>query len=426
MATPVRMPRLGETVVEGTVARWLKQPGEPVEKQEPLLEISTDKIDTELPSPAAGVLLRIDVAAGVTVPAGTTLAWIGRALREEDGELPVAVTSTAPMNAAPAVASESTGALPVGERAAWSARPHGGSFVSPVVARMAAEYGLDLAQIVGSGLGGRVTKKDVVAWLALQPQLAAAAEPADDLSPAAADEVLEPLTTMRRLIAEHMVHSVQSSPHVTTVFEVDMTAVVRHREAHKAMYAARGIPLTLTAYLVAATATALRAVPRANSRFTGGGIVRAQRIHIGVAVALEDGLVVPVIRDADERTLAGLARIVADLVQRGRAGRLLPDELHGGTFTLTNHGTGGSLLATPIIHQPQSGILGVGAVVKRPVVRSAGLSLLPSADDAIVIRPMCYLSFSFDHRLLDGAQADRFVMIVKENLEQWNPATEAV
>ena len=190
MATPVRMPRLGETVVEGTVARWLKQPGEPVEKQEPLLEISTDKIDTELPSPAAGVLLRIDVAAGVTVPAGTTLAWIGRALREEDGELPVVVTSTAPMNAAPAVASESAGALPVEERAAWSARPYGGSFVSPVVARMAAEYGLDLAQIVGSGLGGRVTKKDVVAWLALQPQLAAAAQPADDLSPAAADEVL--------------------------------------------------------------------------------------------------------------------------------------------------------------------------------------------------------------------------------------------
>lgn len=426
MATPVRMPRLGETVVEGTVARWLKQVGEPVEKQEPLLEISTDKIDTELPSPAAGVLLRIDVAAGVTVPAGTTLAWIGRALREEESDLSVTVTSPAPVNATPAAVSESAGALPDDETAAWSARPRGRSFISPVVARMAAEHGLDLAQIVGSGFGGRVTKKDVVAWLAQQPQATAAAQPADDISPATADEVLEPLTTMRRLIAEHMVRSVQSSPHVTTVFEVDMTAVVRHRETHKAAYAARGIPLTLTAYLVAATATALRAVPRANSRFTGGGIVRAQRIHIGVAVALADGLVVPVIRDADERTLAGLARTVADLAHRGRAGRLLPDELHGGTFTLTNHGSGGSLLATPIIHQPQSGILGVGAVVKRPVVRSAGPSLLPSADDAIVIRPMCYLSFSFDHRLLDGAQADRFVMIVKENLEQWNPATEAV
>jgi 2-oxoglutarate dehydrogenase E2 component (dihydrolipoamide succinyltransferase) len=289
---------------------------------------------------------------------------------------------------------------------------------------MAAEHGLDLAQIAGSGLGGRVTKKDVAAWLTQRLQAAAAIMPVADAY--GADEVLEPLTTMRRLIAEHMVRSVQSSPHVTTVFEVDMTAVVRHREAHKAAYAARGIPLTLTAYLVAATATALRAVPRANSRFTGDGIVRAQRVHIGVAVALEDGLVVPVIRDADERTLAGLARTVADLAQRGRAGRLLPDELHGGTFTLTNHGTGGSLLATPIIHQPQSGILGVGAVVKRPVVRSAGPALLPSADDAIVIRPMCYLSFSFDHRLLDGVQADRFVTIVKEYLEQWNPAAEAL
>jgi 2-oxoglutarate dehydrogenase E2 component (dihydrolipoamide succinyltransferase) len=419
MATPVRMPRLGETVVEGTVARWLKQPGEPVEKQEPLLEISTDKIDTELPSPAAGVLLRIDVAAGVTVPAGTTLAWIGRALREEEGDLPAGAAGPAP-----ATAVESAGALPGETLADGSARPHGRSFVSPVVARMAAEHGLDLAQIAGSGLGGRVTKKDVAAWLTQRLQAAAAIMPVADAY--GADEVLEPLTTMRRLIAEHMVRSVQSSPHVTTVFEVDMTAVVRHREAHKAAYAARGIPLTLTAYLVAATATALRAVPRANSRFTGDGIVRAQRVHIGVAVALEDGLVVPVIRDADERTLAGLARTVADLAQRGRAGRLLPDELHGGTFTLTNHGTGGSLLATPIIHQPQSGILGVGAVVKRPVVRSAGPALLPSADDAIVIRPMCYLSFSFDHRLLDGVQADRFVTIVKEYLEQWNPAAEAL
>lgn len=225
---------------------------------------------------------------------------------------------------------------------------------------------------------------------------------------------------MRRAIAEHMTRSVRTSPHVTTIHEVDMTAVVRHREEVKGALAAKGVRLTFTPYFVAATAAALQAMPRANSRFSEDGLIFNPRIHIGVAVAMADGLLVPVIRDADERNLTGLARAVNDVAERARQGRLQPDELQGGTFTLTNHGVAGSLVATPIINQPQSGILGIGAIVKRPVVRSGDHPLLPSADDAIVIRPMCYLSFSFDHRVLDGAEADEFVGKVKTILENWS------
>jgi 2-oxoglutarate dehydrogenase E2 component (dihydrolipoamide succinyltransferase) len=230
---------------------------------------------------------------------------------------------------------------------------------------------------------------------------------------------------MRRAIAQHMVQSKATSPHVTTVFEVDMTAVVRHREQHKAAYADRGVRLTFTPYFVAATARALRAVPAANARFHSAGeqsaLVLLRRIHIGVAVAVDQGLLVPVIRDADERNLQGLARAVNDLAEQARSGALSPDALRGGTFTLTNHGVSGSLLGTPIINQPQAGILGIGAIVKRPVVRSASASLLPSADDAIVIRPMAYLSLTFDHRILDGATADAFMSVVVSTLEQWPP-----
>jgi 2-oxoglutarate dehydrogenase E2 component (dihydrolipoamide succinyltransferase) len=234
-----------------------------------------------------------------------------------------------------------------------------------------------------------------------------------------AEDVLVPLTAMRRAIAQHMVMSKQTSPHVTTVFEVDMTAVVRHREANRRSYAQAGIPLTYTAYFVAAAVAGLQAVPEANSRFTPNGILLRRQFHVGMAVAIAKGLLVPIIRHADELNLQGLARTIADLVERTRTGQLAPEEVQGGTFTLTNHGTGGSLVATPIINQPQSGILGVGAIVKRPVVRSASASLLPSADDAIVIRPMVYLSYTFDHRVLDGAQADAFLTAVKGRLENW-------
>ncbi len=435
MATAVVMPKLGESVVEGTVARWLKAPGEAVAKLEPLLEISTDKIDTEVPAPAGGVLLAIEVQDGRTVAAGTVLGYIGAAGEEPPvGERGLGNGAAERGEAAPAAQKE---AASVGKekpaQAAQSEEKAGGrGFVSPVVARMAAEHQLDLAQVAGTGMGGRVTKKDVEAFLARQaePREAETDEerkPAPAAAPAGAppgavgpDEVLQPLTAMRRAIAQHMVLSKQTSPHVTTIFEADMTAVVRHREAHKARYADKGIHLTYTPYFVAAAAAALKAVPQANSRYTAEGIVLRRRIHICVAVAVEQGLLTPVVRDADEKNLQGLARAVNDLAERGRGGKLLPDELAGGTFTVTNHGTGGSLIGTPIINPPQAGMLGVGAIVKRPVVRSATASLLPNADDAIVIRPMCYLSLTFDHRILDGAGADAFLAVVKESLESWN------
>jgi len=220
-----------------------------------------------------------------------------------------------------------------------------------------------------------------------------------------------------------MVHSKQTSPHVTTIFEVDMTAVVLHREQAKQALAEKGVNLTFTPYFIAAAVAGLRAVPYANGKFSEQGIMVSRRLHIGIAVATqqqgEDGLLVPVIRDADEKNLAGLARTVNDLAERARKGKLSADEQSGGTFTITNHGVGGSLAGTPIINQPQAAILGIGAIVKRPVVRNGNQSLLPSADDAIVIRPMCYLSLSFDHRILDGASADRFLTVVKQTLENW-------
>lgn len=434
MATAVVMPKLGESVVEGTVARWLKAPGDAVAKLEPLLEISTDKIDTEVPAPTGGVLLAIEVPDGRTVEAGTVLGYIGAAGEEPPGGALRLDNGSAersepvkPVESAPVAAQQERPA----EAAHGEEKAGGRSFISPVVARMAAEHDVDLAQVAGTGMGGRVTKKDVEAFLAghaaaerVQPAEAAAAPAAVSVAvlagAAGADEVLEPLTAMRRAIAQHMVQSKQTSAHVTTIFEADMTAVVRHREAHKGRYAAQGIHLTFTPYFVAAAAAGLKAVPQANSRYTAEGIVLRRRIHICVAVAVEQGLLTPVVRDADEKNLQGLARAVNDLAERARGGKLLPDELAGGTFTVTNHGTSGSLIGTPIINQPQAGILGVGAIVKRPVVRSAAASLLPSADDAIVIRPMCYLSFTFDHRILDGAGADAFLAAVKESLESWD------
>ena len=425
MVVAVTMPKLGETVIEGTVARWLKQPGEPVAKLEPLLEINTDKIDTEVPAPAAGTLLRVTVEAGQTVAAGTVLAYIGA----PGDNLPTdPIPEAAPV---PAPSATHAKAQPTETPARpGETRPSGRDFVSPVVARMVAEHGLDLAHIPGRGMHGRVTKKDVLAHLAAPP-----APPSTPHYEAAGDdEVLEPLSAMRRIIARHMVHSKQTSPHVTTVFEADMTAVVRHREAHKTDFARRGVRLTFTAYFVAAVTQALRAVPVMNARFHDDGeqsaIAYRRRIHVGVAVALDAGLVVPVIRDADELTLVGLARAVGDLAEQARAGQLAPDATQGGTFTITNHGVSGSLLGTPILNQPQAGILGVGAVVKRAVVRSTqfsdgrspSASLLPSADDAIVIRPMCYLSLTFDHRVLDGAQADTFMAHVVRSLEAWPAA----
>ena len=427
MSVPVKMPQLGESVVEGSVVRWLKRTGDAVKQLEPLLEISTDKIDTEVPSPMGGVLLDIVVAEGETVKAGTVLAHIGEPGEQAPGTLNV---EGAEGREADQVRLSGRSVLEVGKhrRAAGAT---GRVFISPVVAKIAAEHGVDLKQVPGTGVGGRITKKDILLYVGQRSagdmeSIRSQPWPQGERIGALAQdsgEVREPLTAMRKVIARHMADSKRTSPHVTTVFEADMAGVVRHRERHKAAFAQSGVRLTFTPYFVAAAAMALRAMPVVNARFHEDGdssaIIYHRHINIGVAVSIEQGLIVPVINDADEKNLRGLARAVGELTEQARTGKLPLDSVHGGTFTITNHGVSGSLIGTPIINQPQAGILGIGAIVKRPVVRSLAQTLLPSADDAIAIRPMCYLSLTFDHRVLDGAQADRFVGAVKEYLEAW-------
>ncbi len=424
MPTPVKMPQLGETVFEGTVARWLKQPGDQVQRQEPLLDITTDKIDTEVPAPAAGFLLKILAAEGTTVQVGSVIAYIGDEAEEitEDVEGPgeaVASRKEADRTAPSPSPSRRT------RGADSDAKPEGRAFVSPVVARISAEHNIDLDEVPGSGRQGRVTRKDLLAYIETRQQRPPAAQPASGAAPGE-DELLQPLSNLRRAIAEHMSRSVRTSPHVVTIFEADMTAVVRHRAAQKEAFARKGVNLTFTPYFVAAVAVALREHPTVNSRWTDAGLALNQRIHVGIAAAVAGGLIVPVVRDADELNLQGLARTVNDLADRARRGELSPDEVRGGTFTVTNHGTSGSLLGTPIINQPQAAILGVGKISKRAVVNSAGSSygapvdpLLPSADDTISIRPMSYLSLAFDHRILDGFGADSFLADVVQRLENW-------
>ena len=425
MPTPVKMPQLGETVFEGTVARWLKQPGETVERQEPLLDITTDKIDTEVPAPAAGILLKVLAAEGTTVQVGSIIAYIGDQGEEKDIQVPPQEAGeTLEIEKGPeAVSSHPASSAPTD--AAPAPKPEGRAFVSPVVARISAEHNIDLADVQGSGRQGRVTKKDLLAYIDARNRQPPAAHPASGAA-AGEDEILQPLSNMRRMIAEHMSRSVRASPHVVTIFEADMTAVVRHRAARKATLAQKGIGLSFTPYFVAAVAAALRDNPTVNSRWTDAGLMLSQRIHVGIAAAVPDGLVVPVIRDADELNLLGLARAVNDLAERARRGELSPDEVRGGTFTVTNHGTSGSLLGTPIINQPQAAILGVGKISKRAVVNSGARTdgapadpLLPSPDDSISIRPMCYLSLAFDHRILDGLAADTFLSDVVNRLQNW-------
>jgi 2-oxoglutarate dehydrogenase E2 component (dihydrolipoamide succinyltransferase) len=438
MATDIKMPQLGESVTEGTISRWLKQPGERVEKYEALLEVTTDKVDTEVPAPATGIVREIAVPEGTTVRVGTLLAVL-----DDEG------AQSAEHRAQSDQVSAGNG-QDQGSNAQTLERSN--AFVSPVVARLVAEHNLDVGKINGSGQGGRVTKQDVLKHIeshknqpsripvgrrslenggsppapadsspSVEPTRAAPPAPASVSSVPASvpsvepelpdDAEIIPLSPMRRSIAEHMLRSRQIAPHVTTVFEVDVSQIVAHRERRKAEFERQGVKLTYTPYFVQAAVAGLQAVPIVNGSYAESGVVLHQRIHVGVAVALEEGLIVPVIRDADEKNLLGLARAVGDLSGRARSRRLKPDETQGGTFTITNHGVGGSLFATPIINQPQAAILGIGAIQKRAVVMSqAGV-------DAIAIRPMCYLSLTIDHRLLDGATADLFLTAIKGFLE---------
>jgi pyruvate dehydrogenase E2 component (dihydrolipoamide acetyltransferase) len=449
----VEMPQMGESIVEGTLTRWLKKPGDKVERDEPLFEISTDKVDTEIPSPAAGTLAEVLVQEGTTVAIKTIVA------RVNDGaDAPAAASApkqdaaTAAPKAAPAPAKPAEQKVDVGPSAAAhdkpttslpSPQPAGaGPYpiepdaqavpptpadeqgpLSPLVRKMAREYNIDLSQIKGTGAGNRITKQDVEAYMSSQAaktySAAAAPPPVVSTPPAAplplaesAKVRIEPMTNMRLKIAEHMVNSKRTSAHVTTVHRVDMTKVAKLRDKSKAEFQARnGFSLTFLPFVTAAAAEALRAFPIFNASIDGKNIVYYREINIGIAVALEGGLIVPVIRNADERNVAGLQRSIVDLATRARSRQLKPDEVQGGTFSITNFGSFGSIFATPVINQPQVAILGIGAVEKIPAVIEG---------DAIAIRSQAHLALTFDHRLIDGALADQFCQKVKSILEGWS------
>jgi 2-oxoglutarate dehydrogenase E2 component (dihydrolipoamide succinyltransferase) len=406
MATKVLVPRLGEGVDEVTVTKWLKQVGDSVNELEPLLEVNTDKVDTEIPAPASGTVLKIVAAEGAPAKVGEILAFIGKPGETVDsGQLTVD-------SAKPALKKES---VSVSQPATANSQPptdsHEIGFISPVVAKIAAEHGVNLSLVTGSGLNGRITKNDVLNFV--ESGKSVAAKPANiqhvNVQPIVGDQLIKH-STVRKQIAEHMVMSKHTSPHVLTVMEVDMNRVVKHRSANKEIFARDGVNLTFTAYFVSAIVAGLKAYPLTNSSWTDEGLLVHKTINIGMATSLgAEGLIVPVIKNADNLSLLAMARSVNDLANRARAKKLQPDEVKGGTFTLTNHGISGSLFAFPVINQPQCGILGVGAMQKRVVV----------IDDAIAIRPMVYLSFVFDHRILDGASADWFLAKVKETLENW-------
>jgi 2-oxoisovalerate dehydrogenase E2 component (dihydrolipoyl transacylase) len=421
MATKVVVPRLGEGVEEVTVTKWLKQEGETVNELEPLLEVNTDKVDTEVPSPASGTVLKIVAQEGLPARVGAVLAFIGKPGESLEGAGTVAAPGgegTPPLQPAPTRPPEMQAPAPsaVGRLTPGDGGQPG--FISPVVAKIAAEHGVDLSQVHGTGLNGRVTKNDVLDFVEGSKQ--AAGMPVAQVPPpqgtAGAGDQLVKHTTIRRQIAEHMSMSQKTSPHVLTVMEADMSRVWAHRAANKEQYARDGVKLTFTAYFIAAIVAALKAHPMVNSTWTEEGLIVHSAVNIGMATSLgEEGLIVPVIKNADNLSLLAIARAVNDLANRARSRKLQPDDVRGGTFTLTNHGIGGSLFAMPIINQPQSAILGTGGLQKRVVVVTDA-----SGSDSIAIRPMVYLSLVFDHRILDGASADAFLSSVKSTLENWS------
>ncbi len=409
MPTKVFVPRLGEGVEEVTITKWLKAVGDQVNELEALLEVNTDKVDTEIPAPASGVLLQISLAEGVTAKVGDVLAVIGQPGESVESQMPSPESSQPPQATSPSLATS-----------APAHQKPGLGFISPVVARIAAESGVDLSLVKGTGLNGRITKNDLLQFIEnrkTQPVSAPASTqpPAHLIPDTSSPDSLLPHTAIRRAIAKHMLESKQTSPHVLTVMEADLSRVIAHRAAHKDAFARDGVNLTFTAYFMQAIVAGLKAYPIVNSSWSDEGILLHKAIHLGMATSLgEDGLIVPVIKNADGLSLLGMARAVNDLANRARARKLAPDEVRGGTFTLTNHGISGSLFAFPVINQPQCGILGVGALQKRVVVVTDDLGR-----DSIAIRPMVYLSFVFDHRILDGASADWFLAKVKETIEKW-------
>ena len=467
MAVDVVMPQMGESIFEGTITKWLKKPGDKVERDEPLFEISTDKVDAEIPSPSAGVLQEIKIAEGQTVPIQTVVAVIEGAGSTADAPAPAkaAVTPAAP---APAVAKPVLPATPAPAgssgpppEASSSERVHS----SPLVRRLAKEHGIPLGSLEGTGAGGRITKQDIETAIAAQSSASPTAAPKATVSrpdgsplpvappaaprpapppPAAAplaasgtpavhgsqyvpalqlgvprdrlyfgDYEIQPMTTMRQKIAEHMVASKHVSPHVYSVDEIDMSKIVSLRNKTKDEFESRyGTKLTYMPFFVKAVVNGLRAYPTLNASLDGTNVVLHKEINIGMAVALDWGLIVPVIKNADEKNILGIQRNMNDLAERARSKKLKPEEVQEGTFSITNPGVFGGLFGLPVISQPNVGILGLGAIEKRPVV----------INDSIAIRSMCYVTLSYDHRVVDGAVAHQFLHKVKETLENWSEA----
>jgi 2-oxoglutarate dehydrogenase E2 component (dihydrolipoamide succinyltransferase) len=453
-AVDVVMPQMGVSVSEGTVTKWLKREGETVEADEPLLEISTDKVDTEVPSPASGIVTQILVQEGETVEVGTKVAQIGGAAggaqpepEAPAPEAPPEPATQAAADASMAAASEGVGAVaPSNQQPSQVPAPeapseNGRTFVSPVVARIASEHGVDPGQVHGTGRGGRVTKSDILDFVEGGGQAAAPAAPAPAAAPAAPapapqaaapakpvsapapptealpGEALEPVSAMRRGIAEHMRRSLDTGAHVTSAIEVDLSRVVAARRTLKKEYeASYGVNPTYLAFIARATVLTLKDYPYVNAELRGDSIVTRNFVNLGFAVELADGkgLIVPVLKNAETMNLLGIAKGIADLAARARNKKLMPDDVQGGTFTITNPGGYGTFHGTPVINQPQSGILGTYALVKRPVVVQDD-----HGEDVIAIRPMMNVTLTYDHRLVDGAYAGRFLRDLRARLEAW-------
>ena len=455
MPTDVVMPQMGESIAEGTVVRWIKKVGDPIDKDEPLFEISTDKVDAEIPSPGAGVILDIKVKEGETVPVNSVVAVIGAAGEQSASARASGEPAPAAAPAAAAGAAAPTGAdkAPDGDERSLhapaattpsaatadvaTAEADGAPTLetlrrtrsSPLVRKIAKEHGIDIAQLSGTGISGRVTKKDITEFIqsgratrppspsasagVTAPGAPSARAPIAPPSPAfqpGENVRIEKMGVMRKKIAEHMVMSIHTSPHVYSAYEVDFGRVEKLRQAKKAEYEALGVRLTYTGFIAKATVDTIRQFPFSNASIDGDRIIYRRDVNLGIAVALETGLIVPVIRNADEKNLLGLSRAINDLADRARSKKLNPDEVQGGTFTITNPGIFGALFGLPIISQPQVAILGVGSIDKRAVV----------IDDMIAIRPMCYLTLGYDHRLIDGADAGRFLLALKERLQDFD------
>jgi pyruvate dehydrogenase E2 component (dihydrolipoamide acetyltransferase) len=411
MATDVVMPQMGESITEGTIVRWIKKVGDKVDLDEPLFEISTDKVDAEIPSPAAGVLAEIRANEGDTVAVNSVVAVIGAA----------DAVVTAPSEAAsPAVSSGAQPKTPVPAAAAAPAATHAQPAVahsteelmrersSPLVRRIAKEHHVDISQIHGTGIAGRVTKHDILEYLEQEGQVGRDGQDGQDTHDG---DRVEKMSVMRKKIAEHMVLSRRTSAHVHSVFEVNFSRITEIRAAKRAEYEQAGEKLTYLAFIIKAVADALQAVPVINASLAGENVVYHNDINIGVAVALDWGLIVPVIKQAGGRDLLDLSRAIADLAGRARAKQLKPEEVSGGTFTVTNPGVFGASFGLPIINQPQVAILAIGAIDKRPAV----------VNNALAVQTMGNLTLGFDHRIIDGAVADGFMSRVKHALEDWDP-----